>query len=157
MISGYTSFNSLKYFVKKYENEIKNHLNLNKLPSPCTVYRAVAYADKLSLEKIIAQTNCSDLVLSIDGKFLAGSVQNAHTQNHSIEAFVSIYSQQKNKVLIQKSFSNHKKSEIHCVQNLLQEVNLSGSIVIADALHTSKKTRELIKEKGGEYILNLKK
>lgn len=50
-------------------------------------------------------------------------------------------------------------SELTVAQNLLEDpqVNLANAIITADALHTQDKTAQIIVERGGDYILALKR
>ncbi len=49
-----------------------------------------------------------------------------------------------------------KSNEIPAVQELIAMLDIEGMIVTADAMHCQKETAELIVNKGGDYVLQLK-
>jgi hypothetical protein len=50
-----------------------------------------------------------------------------------------------------------KSNEIPAVQQLLQRVDIEGSLVTADAMHTQTKTAQIIvQQKGGDYLFTVK-
>jgi hypothetical protein len=49
-----------------------------------------------------------------------------------------------------------KTNEIPTVQSLLKMIEISGMLVVADALNCQHKTAEIIVEKGADYLLSAK-
>jgi len=49
-----------------------------------------------------------------------------------------------------------KSNEIPAVQELIAMLNVEGMVVTADAMHCQKETAEIIVNKGGDYVLQLK-
>jgi len=50
-----------------------------------------------------------------------------------------------------------KSNEIPAVQGLLKRLDLDGTLVTADAMHTQSETaRIVVQEKGGEYLFTVK-
>lgn len=49
-----------------------------------------------------------------------------------------------------------KSNEIPAAQDLLSRMDLKNCVVTADALHCQRKTCEIIRSKGGHYVLNTK-
>ena len=53
--------------------------------------------------------------------------------------------------------AHEKSNEIPAAQHLLRRLDLDGSLVTADAMHTQSETaRIVVQEKGGDYLLNVK-
>lgn len=49
-----------------------------------------------------------------------------------------------------------KENEIPAVQELLKLLDISGAVVVADALNCQKETAKIIAEKGANYMLSVK-
>jgi hypothetical protein len=85
--------------------------------------------------------------VSVDGKELLNS------QGQQI---VSAYSVSDGRWLGSEAVAE-KSNEIPAVQKLLQRVDIEGSLVTADAMHTQTKTAQIIvQEKGGDYLFTVK-
>ncbi|WP_156873997.1 ISAs1 family transposase, partial [Psychromonas hadalis] len=50
-----------------------------------------------------------------------------------------------------------KTNEIPVMQSILDHLEINGSVITADAMHCQKKTAEIICEKKGDYVLQVKK
>jgi hypothetical protein len=85
--------------------------------------------------------------VSVDGKELLNS-QGA--------AVVSAYSVSTGRWLGSEPVAQHS-NEIPAAQHLLRRLDLDGSLVTADALHTQTETgRIIVQEKGGDYLFPVK-
>ena len=92
--------------------------------------------------------------ISIDGKTIKSSVAKHGKKGafHIVSAYVSELG-----LTIGQTMVEAKKNEIPAVQDLLELLDISGAIVVADALNCQKKTAKMIVEKGGDYLLSVKK
>ena len=71
-------------------------------------------------------------------------------------AVVSAYSVQTGRWLGSEPVAE-KSNEIPAAQELLKRVDLDGSLVTADAMHTQTETaRIVVQEKGGDYLFTVK-
>ncbi|MDR2821542.1 MAG: ISAs1 family transposase [Mycoplasmataceae bacterium] len=94
--------------------------------------------------------------LAIDGKEVRSSGRNKNTLNPSRNASnLSIY-ESGTHIVLDTEVIDEKTNEIPVAQKLLSRLDLKNSIITADALHSQIKTTEVIREKGGDYILNVK-
>ncbi len=93
-------------------------------------------------------------IISIDGKTLRGSLDKTSGQKplHLVSAFAS----NTRLVLAQEAVSK-KSNEITSIPKLLEVLFLKGAIVTMDAMGCQTSLAKTITEKGGDYILALKK
>lgn len=87
----------------------------------------------------------------MDGKAERGTVQD-NGRNPDI---VSAYSYDTGITLATEACSE-KSNEIKAVPLLIDKINISGKIVTADAMSMQKDTIEKIREKGGDFLIELK-
>ena len=91
-------------------------------------------------------------VIAFDGKTLRHSFDgDRKTALHSVSA----YAVEQGLVLAQCK-SKGKKNEVSTVLELIELLELKGSIVTADAMHCLKKVAKAINAKGGDYVLQVK-
>ena len=100
-------------------------------------------------ELLIAQ---GDELIAIDGKSLRHSFDGErHSALHSITVWVKsqglVFCQQK---------SEGKKNEIISAQKLIESLELTDTTVTLDAMHCQKRTAQMIRKKGGDYVLCVK-
>lgn len=94
-------------------------------------------------------------VLAIDGKTLRRSFDNAARDNPL--AVVTAFSSAARVAIGQKSFRTAEgDSEILAARALLSCLDLKGHLVTADAIHCQIETAQLIRDRGGDYLLRLK-
>ncbi|HEV7367905.1 ISAs1 family transposase [Arenibaculum sp.] len=94
-------------------------------------------------------------VVAIDGKTLRRSFDDAARGNPL--AVVTAFASASRLVLGQQSFRVAEgDSEILAARALLECLDLSGQLVTADALHCQKETAQVIRDRGGDYLLRLK-
>ncbi len=133
------------------------------------IYRIPCYYWLLSLLKIIKPESLNkcfakwvysvmpekaeQLTISLDGKTICSTNQMGKYNSplHIISAQVS----ELGLTLAQKTVDG-KSNEIPAVQELLQELNIKGNVVVADALNCQKKTAEIIIKQKADYILSVK-
>jgi predicted transposase YbfD/YdcC len=97
-------------------------------------------------------TQGQEIILSMDGKTLRGTIPRGDRRGVHL---LAIYVPKKGLVLAQAEVGR-KENEITIAPHLLRQVNLSGSIVVADAMHTQKTFCRQIIEQGGDYVLTAK-
>jgi hypothetical protein len=124
-------------------------------PSETTFARFLRHLDNQALQRelrrwldqLLGKRAPSGDQVSVDGKELLNS-QGA--------AVVSAYSVASGRWLGSEPVAE-KSNEIPAVQRLLQQVELDGSLVTADAMHTQTETaRIVVQEKGGDYLFTVK-
>lgn len=90
-------------------------------------------------------------VVSVDGKTIRGSKNNAHKAYHVISAFVG-----ENRITLGEIKVEEKSNEITAVPELLDMLELEGAIVTADAMSCQKKIVGKIAEKRADFVIGLK-
>lgn len=94
-------------------------------------------------------------VIAIDGKTLRRSFDNAARGNPL--AVVTAFASASRLVIGQQSFRCAEgDSEILAARALLGCLDLEGRLVTADAIHCQAETAEVIRARGGDYLLRLK-
>lgn len=91
-------------------------------------------------------------VIAIDGKSLRGAVDTASrsTPLHLVTAWAA----DQRLVLSQRRAPN--RSEVTAAREIIALLDLTGTVVTADALHCSRKTAAAIRARGGDYALTIK-
>lgn len=90
------------------------------------------------------------LTLSVDGKSIrsTGRMSRCRSPLHIVSAQVS----ELGMTFAQRSV-DEKSNEIPAVQELLKELEISGCMVVADAMNCQKETAKIIVEKEADYLL----
>jgi predicted transposase YbfD/YdcC len=88
---------------------------------------------------------------AIDGKALRGSIK----QGAANAYLLSAVSHRLSTVLAQVAVSD-RTNEIGQMEDLLEELTLTGLVVTADAMHTQVETAETILDGGGDYLMVVK-
>jgi predicted transposase YbfD/YdcC len=110
------------------------------------------------LEHLVAEYHRSQLqagveiVLTIDGKTLKGTIPAGEMRGTHL---LSVYVPDQGLVLVEAAV-DRKENEIVVAPKILKQVNLSGVIVIGDAMHTQRNVSEQIVAAGGNYIWTVK-
>ena len=129
------------------------------IPSHDTLGRVFSRLDTVAFYAAL-QSWTSDFASSIkgqtvafDGKTVRGSFDAATSQSafHLITAWACGL-----RLCIAVKSVDSKSNEIPAVQQLIEQLDLAGSVVTADAMHCQKVTAELIIEKEADYILQVK-
>ena len=96
-------------------------------------------------------------VISIDGKSIRGTLENANNKLQNVISLVSAYSQKKKEILCLEKIESKKESEIPVVRQLVKMLELEGVTFTMDALHCQKETVKEIIENKNNYIIQVKK
>jgi len=124
-------------------------------PSETTFARLLRHLDHQALQRellrwldqLLGKRDPTGDQVSVDGKELLNS-QGA--------AVVSAYSVQSGRWLSSEPVAEGS-NEIPAAQHLLRRLDLDGSLVTADAMHTQTETgRMVVQEKGGDYLFTVK-
>lgn len=109
-------------------------------------------------ERLISQFQQSrfatgqEIVFSMDGKSLKGTIPAGEMRGTHL---LSIFVPQQGLVLVEAQV-DQKENEIVVAPKILQQVPLSGAIVIGDAMHAQRDTSTQIVEAGGDYVWTIK-
>jgi len=90
-------------------------------------------------------------VIAIDGKTICGSGNQSHKAYHVVSAFVA-----ENQITLGEITTEEKSNEITAIPELLDSLNISGSIITADAMSCQKKIAKKVLENEADYVIALK-
>lgn len=101
----------------------------------------------------ILPKNRENLTISLDGKTIrsTGKMKSYENPLHIVSAQIS----ELGITFAQKTVSG-KSNEIPAVQELIEQLDISGCMLVADALNCQKKTAEIIIKGKGDYLLCVK-
>lgn len=149
-------FTDMESFGKERKEWLKTFLELpNGIPDSDTFRRVFERINPLELSKCL--NNCLEIkhekgsVIGIDGKTIRGSSNNEHKAYHVVSAWVA-----ENQITMGEIKTDEKTNEITAVPELLDIIDVEGSIVTADAMSCQKKITEKITEKKADYVIGLK-
>lgn len=90
-------------------------------------------------------------VISVDGKTICGSGNKSHKAYHVVSAFVT-----ENQLTLGEITTQEKSNEITAVPELLDSLDISGSIITADAMSCQKKIVKKVRDGQADYVIALK-
>lgn len=93
-----------------------------------------------------------EIVFSIDGKTLRGTIPRGEIRGTHL---LSIYVPRQGLVLVEAEV-DRKENEIVVAPRILKQVNLSGAIVVGDAMHAQRDASAQVVESGGDYLWTIK-
>jgi predicted transposase YbfD/YdcC len=160
VICGADSWVDLEIFGRSKEEWLKRFLSLpNGIPSHDTFGRVFALLDPAkfaqcftSWVKAVSQLTQGQ-VIAIDGKTLRRSQDRANGKSaiHMVSAWASA-----NHLVLGQLKVDDKSNQITAIPELLEVLELSGSIVTIDAMGCQKDIARQIVEQGADYVLALK-
>lgn len=168
ILANANTWNEIHCFAVSHEKWLKTFLDLPSwIPSHDTIQKVVAiinpsalYASTIkyliNLINNLSQPAKEKDIKSMDGKTINGSSRSELTTERILPTNVmSIYSHDYGMSIIQ-DFIFEKTNEIPMGPELIKQLNLSDSIITADALNTQKEPVKAIVKAKGEYVLALK-
>jgi hypothetical protein len=125
-------------------------------PSEATIRRVLSQVDAEAVEQAFAawldESTPREEALAVDGKTLKGARRPDRRARHLLSALGTEHGTP----VAQQEVSG-RSNEIPALRHLLAEVELTGKVVTADAMHTQAATaRFLVADKGGDYLFTVK-
>lgn len=149
--AGRLTQNQLKRLRARYDKNRKCFIP----PSEPTIRRVFQAADIDSVEECLGQWLlgiADDDAIAVDGKVLKGAKRDNGTQVQLLSAFLHNRAVTVNQLEIEA-----KTNEIPMIQPLLNDLDIKGKVVTADALHTQVKTaRYIVDDKKADYLFIVK-
>jgi len=157
--------------IARYIREHRDHLlaalppSVSRLPSESTIRRTLSSVDASQLDAALTPTQVAPAPLhqaapdpstplvgqAIDGKSVRGVTRDGHPCQ-----LVGLLEHSSATVLAQEQVVR-KRDERSAVPLLLAQRALHNTVITLDALHTLKPTARLILERGGDYLMVVKK
>jgi predicted transposase YbfD/YdcC len=135
-----------------------------RMPHQCTWSRVFGHAvDVEQLEQVLSQffaeqqasvevPERGSIVLAVDGKTLRGSIPSGQSRGVHL---VAAYLPEQGVVLAQLAV-DHKENEIVAVPKLLAQLDLTGAVVVGDAMQAQRELSRQVVEAKGDYLWFLK-
>jgi len=165
---GYTEiaafWESQKKFYKKLMREVP-------IASHDTFRRVLSLIDGTVLNKLLVDMFVDSIeqmakalgvaknqlrVVVIDGKELRGSGRLANTDKQIKNAQILNVYDQSREVCLYSILIDEKHNEIPHAQEVLETMDLTDTVVLADALHGQKKTTAIVTKQKGDFLIGLK-
>ena len=146
-MSGYFGYRAMGDFIERNRSDLLRYLQPKKdrLPTFYTVRRVLINLDfrEFSQQFYAWAKNYIDIQsgewLSIDGKAIAGTVENQSNNYQDFVNLVSIFTSRQKMVLANAKVINSKESEMPVVRHLIETLHLKDVVFTLDALHCQKK------------------
>jgi predicted transposase YbfD/YdcC len=158
MVAGCDSWNDLELFGKtKLEYLRKYFPYKNGVPSDDTLRRFFRALNPEAFESCFIkwvrsfQMELSDKVIAIDGKTSRRSFDGDNKPMHLVSAFASEFG-----ITLGQLKTAEKSNEITAIPELIELLDVTGSIVTIDAMGCQAKIVEKIVSKGADYLIGLK-
>lgn len=159
-LSGYRNVLAIVEWARELSWEDRERMGArhHKPPSEKTFRRVLAGIDAARVDQVVGAWMVAlhgDLEgkgIALDGKTARGSGDGENPPVHLLSAVLH----QEGAVLAQMKVPN-KTNEIPCVAPMLENTDVTGAVITADALHTQKETAVLIVEvKKADYVFIVK-
>ena len=161
-VCGADDFEDIALYGTQKEPFLRTFLELpNGIPSHDTFNRVLKFLDKDAFadslyrwsKEILSTFNEEYTQINIDGKVLRATAKSGHKKSGLclLSAWVSDH-----KLILGQQKVDSKSNEKTAVPDLLNSLDLKGSIVTIDAIACDVKNADLIISKQGHYILALK-
>lgn len=159
-ICGADGWTEICEFAEAKIEWLKTFLELpNEIPSHDTFGRVFSLLDSDKFEECFLawieslSIDLQNEIISIDGKSLRGSHNKKKEVKmlHVVSAWAS-----KNRILLGQIKTAEKSNEITAIPELLDMINVRGSIVTIDAMGCQQEIAKKIVEKEADYVLSLK-
>lgn len=156
LICNGSDFADMEEFGKERQEWLSQFLELpNGIPDSDTFRRVFERMNPEALSECLYDwLSCSreeGMVVAIDGKTICGSSNESHRAYHVVSAFAA-----ENQLTLGEITIDEKSNEITAVPELLDSLNISGSIVTGDAMSCQKKIVKKICEGDADYVIALK-
>ncbi len=160
VLSGADSFQAITDYGKNLSHEARAKLGFRiwNMPSEKVIRTVLNSIDAKHFDSIVSQWTQQHTgklrgkAIAVDGKVMRASRTCDDKQPHLLSAILH----HDGLVLAQHQIPD-KTNEIPEVKNLLEPLELKGSIVTLDALHTQKKTAQFITQgKHADYLMTVK-
>lgn len=129
-----------------------------RVPHHCTYRRVLQTLEPDTFEQVMGayqrsrQPEGKEMILSIDGKTLRGTIQVGEGRGVHL---LAAYWPGAGLVLMQVAV-DCKANEIVAAPQLLQSIDLTGAIIIGDAMHTQRDISVQIVAAGGDFVWTVK-
>ncbi len=156
LICDGNDYADMEEFGIQRQETLREFLELpNGIPDSDTFRRVFEHLNPKSLSECLYDwLSCNrkkGSVIAVDGKTICGSGSKSHKAYHVVSAFVA-----ENQLTLGELATEEKSNEITAVPELLDTLDISGSVITADAMSCQKKIAKKIRDGEADYVLALK-
>lgn len=134
--------------------------HIYKIPSRAQFYNLIGCIKYERFQEVfiawvesVVQNGDELRTIAIDGKTLC-STEKRVTEGQGVHILSAVISE--SKLILGSMPCETKISEPQVFRELIKVLNISGAIIVADALHCQKKSAEAVVEEDGDYIFTVK-
>lgn len=154
-----TELCEIMVFAESRAEFLATNFGITKIPSKPTMSRILSLVDGKKVADVIINlmkklVNDKGEIVAVDGKAIRSTSKEG--KPHSALQIITAYMTETGLILGQEKI-NEKTNEIPTFQQMLEMLNVKEKIITADAMHCQRETCKKITQKGGEYVLTLKK
>ena len=157
VLCGMDELDKIVDYGKNKKDFLKKEFGIKSIPSKSTLTRVIATVDPkwLSLSIVcILKTLIKEKVgqIMLDGKAIKSTdaIRTIETMMNIVTAYTDTG------ISLGQITVDSKSNEIPAVRQLIEMLNIEGTVVTADAMHCQKETAEIIVKNKGDYVLQLK-
>ena len=160
VLSGSECWNDIEDYCKTKKEWLSKYIDLKSgIPSEWTFRRLFTILDPKVIEWLL-RDNAKEIInkgkkvkqIAIDGKAIRGSKRSKAACLQSVSAWCN-----ENNIVLAEEAVEQKSNEIKAIPILLESLTMRGSTISIDAAGCQKDIVRKIREKGGDYVLGLKK
>ena len=147
IMSGRYGYRELASFARANADALREHLGIRRdqLPSHVSFSTFINNIDFEAVRRAFIEWASGELdiapgdLLSVDAKALGSTVSNYSSAEQDFVAIVSVYCQRQGAVLSLQRYHNGRGNELATAVELIEQLNITGAVISADALHCKKK------------------
>jgi len=160
VIAGAEGWSDIRFYAEGHHEWFKKHgFLLDGVPVDDTIARIISRIDPEQFSECFVgwmrsvYESSQGEVIAIDGKTLRGSYSRDDRQAtiHMVNAFACA-----NKVVLGQVKTDEKSNEITAIPELIDLLDISGTLVSVDAMGCQKEIAHTIIDKEGDYLLTVK-
>lgn len=162
MLSGCDSFVGIEEYAKIKREWFEGFLELKGgIPSHDTIGRIFSILDPVEFQKAFYEwarsiPDLDDKIISLDGKYIRSS-HGASNNRRSIFGMVNAFASNAGVALAQLRTDYEKRDEKQAFRDLLNFLEVKGSLVTMDANGAHADIVNIVIDKGGDYLVGLKR
>ena len=158
IICGCEEWEEIRDYARTKMEWLRTFLSLkNGIPSESTFRRVFARINPEALEGIYRKWvypyvgTCCGKQICIDGKTSRGVQKRSDTTLHMVSMWI-----REDQITLGQIKTAEKSNEITAIPQLIQSLDIRGSVVTTDAMGCQKEIAKCIQERGANYILAVK-
>ena len=157
VLCGVDELDKVVDYGKNKKEFLQKEFNIKLIPSKSTITRIMATISPkwlslsiVSILKTLIKENIGQIML--DGKAIKSTdaIRTIETMRNIVTAYTDTG------IALGQKTVDSKSNEIPAVRELIEMLDIEGTIITADAMHCQKETAEIIIKNKGDYVLQVK-